>query len=326
MQWIGFNFLWLFSHAPGRSPGEIDHKALDFMAKHGFNFARLACDYRFWTDPNDYSKVDADLLDYLSSVLEACRERKIHFSLNMHRVPGYCINQPEIERHNLWQDLEAQDGFTTQWEILSRHFQGVPGEELSFDLVNEPPDVGQYGMTREVHAQLIRRVASSIRAIDEDRTIVIDGLGGGHLAMPELADLGAIHSGRGYQPMPVSHHQAEWWTGWKGHDPVYPNTHWDGKIWNQETLREFYQPWRDVEALGVPVHIGEFGCYDRTPIQVAQAWLGDLVGLWREFGWGWALWNFVGDFGIIGHRRTDARWETLDGYQVDRDLFEIVKP
>ena len=36
----------------------------------------------------------------------------------------------------------------------------------------------------------MQRVVDAIRQIDPKREIVIDGLGGGHLTMPKLADLG----------------------------------------------------------------------------------------------------------------------------------------
>jgi aryl-phospho-beta-D-glucosidase BglC (GH1 family) len=326
MNWVGFNFQWMFSWSEGRTPEHADEKALDFMAKHRFNFARLATDYRFWTTNYDYFHPHEQGLAPIDGYLEACRARKIHFSLNMHRVPGYCINRPEIEKHNLWVDQEAQEGLIYQWVNFAHRYKGVPASDLSFDLINEPPDIGQYGMTREVHAELIRKVVAAIREVDADRPIVIDGLEGGHIAMPELADLDVIHSGRGYQPMPVSHYGATWWKGWKGHQPEYPGGDWWGKSWDRETLREFYQPWRDVQSMGVQVHMGEFGCYNQTPNDVAVRWLSDLVGLWREFGWGWGLWNFVGPFGIIDHRRPGARFEQIDGYLVDRDLLEILKP
>ena len=174
--WTGFNFQWLFSWEPGKKPADPDLKALDFLAKHGFDFARLACDYRFWTDPTDYEIIDPSVLDHLERCVLACKERGIHCSLNMHRVPGYCINRPEIERHNLWTDKPAQDGFAFQWQHFAARFRGHRPEDLSFDLVNEPPDIGQYGMTRAIHEALIRRVVQEIRDVDPDRTIVIDGL------------------------------------------------------------------------------------------------------------------------------------------------------
>jgi hypothetical protein len=76
--------------------------------------------------------------------------------------------------------------------------------------------------------------------------------------------------------------------------------------------------------MGRRVHIGEFGCYNKTPNTDALRWLGDLFSLWHEFGWGYAMWNFAGPFGIIGHGREGARIETRHGYEVDVDLLELM--
>lgn len=308
----------------GRQPELADERALDFLAKHGFRFARLTCDYRFWTRDFDYLNPIESVFESIDGYIEACRTRQIHFCLNMHRVPGYCINRPEIEKHNLWLDREAQDGLVFQWEAFAKRYRGIAGDHLSFDLINEPPDVGQYGMTREIHAALIRRIVGAIREIDPARPIVIDGLEGGHIAIPELADLDVIHSTRGYQPMSVSHHKAGWFKGWEGHEPVYPGGDWWGQAWDRAAIHEFYAPWREVGARGRTIHVGEFGCFDQTPNDVALRWLADLFSLWKEYGWGWGMWNFKGPFGIIGHHRSGARFEEMDGYMVDRDLFELM--
>ena len=39
---------------------------------------------------------------------------------------------------------------------------------------------------------------------------------------------------------------------------------------------------------------------------------------WRGFDW-----NFDGPFGIVDHGRAGARYETVHGYSVDRDLLEL---
>jgi endoglucanase len=324
--WYGFNFQWIFSWSLDRKPLPPDLRALDFMAEQGFNFVRLAADYRFWTRDFKYEEPDVSILSVIDSYLAACRERGIHLSFNMHRVPGYCINAPEIEKHNLWLDREAQDGFTYQWEWFARHFKGIPADQLSFDLVNEPPNIGQYGMTREIHAAIIGRVVTAVRAVDAQRTIVIDGLEGGNVAMPELADLDLVHSGRGYQPMTVSHQGANWWHGWEGHPAVYPGGDWMGRQWDRQALHAYFEPWRQVEARGARIHMGEFGCYNHTPNDVALRWLADLMSVWREAGWGWALWNFEGPFGIINHGRPGGHFEDLGGFRVDRDLLALLQP
>lgn len=321
----GFNFQWMSAGADGMGPKAADERALDFMAEFGFNFVRIPTSYKVWTKEFDYFHPDESLFVHLDGYLEACRSRKFQMSLNLHRAPGYCINRNDLERDNLWLDSIAQDGFIFQWETFARRYRGVSNDFLSFDLVNEPPEIGQYGLTRDNHAALIRRVVAAIRAIDPAREIVIDGLGGGHLAMPELADLGVVHSGRGYQPMPVSHYKATWWPDHaKSPVPKYPGQTWEGRIWDRNGLVDFYQPWRDVEAAGARVHIGEFGCYNQTPNEIALRWFTDLFSVYKEFGWGYSLWNFVGPFGIVEHGRQGARYEEYHGYKIDRDLLNLM--
>jgi len=321
----GFNFQWMFVWEDGHSPAEPDEAALDFMARFGFDFVRVPLDYRFWTTNFDYLHPDERVFAWIDRYLQACQQRNLHLSLNIHRAPGYCINANHLERHNLWLDTVAQDGFVFLWETFARRYKGISNDAISFDLINEPPDIGEYGMTRENHAAVIRKTVNAIRAIDPSRAIVIDGLAGGNFAMPELADLGVQQSGRGYQPMPVSHYRAEWWSDSKGlPEPVYPGTKWYGHTWNRDTLRAFYQPWRELEQKGVSVHIGECGCYNQTPNDVALRWFTDLFGLYKEFGWGFALWNFIGAFGIAEHGRPGTRYENFYGYRIDRALLDVI--
>lgn len=320
----GFNFQWMLVGDGGR-PLPADERALDFLADHGFDFVRIPTDYRVWTHDFDYLHPDEAIFGSLDGYLAACRARGIHLSLNLHRAPGYCITRSDREKHDLWVDTEAQDGFVAVWQGFARRYLGVPGADLDFDLVNEPPAIGLGTFTRERHAALIRRTVAAIREIDPTRPITIDGLDGGNLAMPELTDLGLTHSTRGYQPYPVSHWGAEWWDGWKqGDAPRYPGVLYEGKHWDKDDLRVFYEPWRAVERTGTRVHVGEFGCYRNTPNADALRWFGDLFSLFREWGWGCALWQFEGPFGIVGHGRPGARFEERHGYLVDIDLLELM--
>jgi aryl-phospho-beta-D-glucosidase BglC (GH1 family) len=299
-------------------------KELDFIAKHGFNFVRVPLDYRFWTKGFDYLNPDEGIFEnFIDKYLEECTRRGLHMSLNIHRAPGYCINNNDLEKHNLWADEEAQAAFQFLWETFAKRYKGIGNDKISFDLINEPPDIGQYGCTRDVHEKVMRRIIGAIRAIDPAREIVLDGLEGGHTAMPELADAGVIHSGRGYTPFEVSHAGAGWIGDYKMPPPVYPGKIWD-TYWDREELKRFYEPWREVEALGAEVHMGEFGCYNKTPNDIAVRWLTDLFDVWREFGWGYAMWNFKGPFGIVDHGREGARYEQMDGFNVDRDLFDLM--
>jgi endoglucanase len=290
-----------------------------------FGLVDIPTEGRFWTRDFIYFQPDEITWEFIGRYLEACSARGLHLCLNLHRAPGYCINGNHLERYNLWLDKIAQDTLVSIWEQFAERYKGVSNSDLSFDLVNEPPAIGQYGFTRENHAALIRRTVATIRAIDPDREIVIDGLDAGNLAMPELADLDVIHSGRGYQPQNISHYQAAWWPDHEGQPfPIYPGTQFAGRTWDKAALFEFYQPWRDVEAQGVKIHIGEFGCYNKTPNDVALRWLSDLLSVFKECGWGYSLWEFEGEFGIINHGRPGATYEEVKGYPVDRALLDLL--
>lgn len=329
-KWYGFNVLWLFSRARKENlvPQDIviNERELDFMCKMGCTFVRVPTDYRIWIRDFKYNEPDEAMLRRVEDCVHAVVSRGMHCSLNAHRAPGYCINGNNLEKHNLWQDIEAQDAFVAEWTDFAKRFSSYSSEQLSFDLLNEPPNINQYGMTRDIHKAVITRVVNAIRAISPERPLIIDGLCGGNVAMPELADLGVIHSTRGYQPMAVTHYKANWCEETRGiEEPVYPGTNWAGKTWSKDTLFEHYAPWKELADAGVAVHVGEFGCYDSVNNKTALKWFEDLFDVYKKLGWGYALWNFEGAFGIAGHNRPDTRWEIIDGYRIDRDLYELFK-
>jgi endoglucanase len=321
----GFNVQWMFSRDRQPKPEPVDEQMLDAIAGWGFDFVRVPCDYRLLLiDPNDCDAANETALQTIDAYLAATQQRDMHLCLNLHRAPGYVITGWETEPYNLWADVTAQDAFVTLWRRFAQRYRGVPEADLSFDLVNEPPSLGQRGFTRAAHEAVIRRTVAEIRDVDGSRPLVIDGLDGGNLAMPELADLGVTHSTRGYQPMLVSHYQAAWWPGSVGLPaPTYPCSY-DGRWWERGTLRDYFRPWLEVAKGGVEVHVGEMGCYEHTPQDVAVRWFSDLLSVFAENRWGYALWNFQGPFGIVGHRRPGARFELLDGYLVDRQWLDLL--
>ena len=247
--WYGFNVLWFFSAGwkdlvinPGRI--HIDEHDLDFIKGMGCNFVRLPTDYRYFIHDFKYDEYDEEMLKVLDKAVEAIVSRGLHCSLNVHRGPGYCINGNELERHNLWTDEIAQDAFANLWAMFAKRYQNYSKEQLSFDLLNEPPAPGQYGLTRENHKMIMGRVAKAIRAVTPDREVICDGLGGGHMAAPELADLNVTMSGRGYQPFHLTHWKSEWNEkngSFEWDYPQWPGTQENGKVWDKAALKEFYE-------------------------------------------------------------------------------------
>jgi hypothetical protein len=57
---------------------------------------------------------------------------------------------------------------------------------------------------------------------------------------------------------------------------------------------------------------------------VTIGFLSDLVQFFNENQSGWALWNFSGSFGILNSDRSDCTYEYFQGYQLDRQMLDIL--
>jgi endoglucanase len=142
-----------------------------------------------------------------------------------------------------------------------------------------------------------------------------------------LVDLGLAQSTRGYDPMQVSHYQASWVNGserWA--EPTWPLKLGENRVMDKAALRrERIEPWKKLEAKGVGIHVGEWGAHNRTPHKVALAWMRDSLESWKEAGWGWALWNLRGSFGVLDSGRADVKYEDFRGHKLDREMLEVLQ-
>jgi len=75
----------------------------------------------------------------------------------------------------------------------------------------------------------------------------------------------------------------------------------------------------------VGVHVGEWGAFNRTPHKVVLAWMRDCLALWKEAGWGWALWNLRGGFGVLDSQRADVEYEDFRGQKLDRQMLALLQ-
>jgi len=321
-RWRGFNLLskFILESKNVRFP-EAD---FDVVAELGFDFVRLPMDYRCWTDGN------GDFIDsVLAEIDEAValgRARGIHVNLNLHRAPGFTVVASPKEPYSLWADdaggSEARRQFARQWGMFAERYKDIPSTDVSFDLVNEPADVDAGPYVRAVEAAV-----AAIREVDPDRLIIADGLQYGTIPVPELAHLGIGQSTRGYEPHRFTHYQAGWVDGSGDYpQPTWPYDDPRGTSWTQETLGErAITPWKKLESMGIGVHVGEWGAYNKTPHDDVLRWMTDQLSLWRDAGWGWALWNLSGDFGIFDSHRADVDYEKFHGRLLDRKMLELFR-
>lgn len=318
--WRGFNLLEKFVKQQGGNP---PFREADFalVAEWGFDFTRMPLSYLCWTDPNDWLKLREEELKHLDDAVAFGGKHGVHVNLNLHRAPGYCVNPPH-EPLSLWKDEAALAACAFHWAQLAKRYQGIPSDRLSFDLLNEPGTIAE-----EDYVRVVKRLVESIRAEDPRRLIIADGLKWGREPVYGLAGLGIAQSTRGYEPMRISHYQASWVIGSKNWpEPAWPLKRGENSVMDKETLRrERIQPWKKLEQQGVGVHVGEWGAFNHTPHKVVLAWMRDCLALWKEAGWGWALWNLHGSFGVLDSQRADVEYENLRGQKLDRQMLELLQ-
>lgn len=83
--------------------------------------------------------------------------------------------------------------------------------------------------------------------------------------------------------------------------------------------------WQAVDAQGIPVFVGEWGVYRFTPHDVTLAFMKDRLQAMQAAGFGWALWNFRGSFGILDSNREDVDYMDYNGHQLDADMLDLLQ-
>ena len=207
---IGFNLLNKFNpdyHTP------FSEEDFEIMAEWGFNFARIPLSYWCWSSEDDWYRVDEKCMRDIDKVVELGKQYKIHVNLNFHRAPGYCINPPK-PKANLFEDEAALEACAFHWKMFAERYKSYPTKYLSFNLINEAPSIQD-----QKYERVVRHLIKTIREVNPKRMVIVDGLDVGNRPLMSITDIdNIIQSGRGYQPMIISHYEANWVYG---NGPMY---------------------------------------------------------------------------------------------------------
>jgi endoglucanase len=329
-RWRGFNLLDFFQALTrdDRRPS-VSEDELRWIRDWGFNFVRVPMDYWHWIksdwrttrklQPDDVMAIDESALDSIDRLVDLGRKFGLHVSLNFHRAPGYCVNDPDREPFLLWNDSRAEDAFVHHWSLFAKRYRAVSEFDLSFNLVNEAPRPREGYMTAADYVRVMRRATTAIREVNPRRLIVVDGLDYGNVVVDDLVEPGIAQSVHAYWPMQVSHYRASW----VDKQSTYPMPVWP--VERRIELEERFKPWGELARKGIGVHCGECGCYSRTPHDVFLAWFGDVLEILEGYGIGYSLWNFRGSFGVLDSGREDVAYLDWHGRKLDRKLLALLQ-
>jgi endoglucanase len=182
--------------------------------------------------------------------------------------------------------------FLAFWRQLSDHCQGAP-ESVLFEVLNEP----SHKLTPELWNQYLAEALAIIREKNPTRAVI---MGPGfwnsidHLAELELpaADRHLIVTIHYYTPMDFTHQGAEW-AGRKDKLGV----EWLGTEQELGVLkRDFDKAAAWAKQHDRPLFLGEFGAYDKAPMESRARYLASVARAAEQRGWSWAYWQFDSDF------------------------------
>ncbi len=188
------------------------------------------------------------------------------------------------------------------WRQIGERFKKAPNTVL-FEILNEPNGK----LTPELWAQLRSEALAIIRSTNPTRTVVIgppfwNGIGGlDYLTLPE-GERNIIVTVHYYEPFPFTHQGAPW-------SPATVNL--SGVTWGTEAEKkrvedDFARVQSWATARRRPILLGEFGAYDKAPLESRVRYIAHVARTAESLGWAWTYWQFDSDFIV---------------YDIDRDQW-----
>lgn len=185
------------------------------------------------------------------------------------------------------------------WRQMATRFQNAP-DSVFFEVLNEPFDQ----LTPELWNEYFAEALAVIRQANPTRGVIV---GPGHwnaishlekLKLP-ATDRQLIVTVHFYDPFGFTHQGASW-TDHKDRLGV----EWKGTPGEIAALqRAFDQADAWARANKRPLHLGEFGAYDRAPMESRARWTAAVARAAEAHGWSWSYWQFDSDFILYDVKR-----------------------
>ncbi len=320
--WRGVNAVSMF-YAPWNKTddcayGRYLESEFALFKKLGLNFARLPIDYRFFVSADDWEHWLEDGLEKVDAAVGYGRKYGIHVNLCLYRAPGKAAYPAEKGTNAVTRDPVALESFKRIWREFARRYRGIPNSELTFNLVNEPT------FSEADFIRVFGETVDEIHKVDPGRFIILDGNQCATKPVPHFFKVPLTgQSFRGYAPHTFSHYGV-WYGGHPNVKPRWPTGPDDKAMrWVVDAQAKMLAK-QDCVPKGYPVMIGEFGCYADMDHESCLKWMETGFREWKKRGYGWAIWDYDGPFGLVDSRRPDAEYIEVDGRKVDKKMLELL--
>ncbi len=282
---IGYDPLWR-----ARDRARFQDKHFRLLKEAGFQSVRINLHaFGHMDKANDWALRQA-WFETLDWAVRGATSNGLQAILDLHEF-GVMGDDPEGHK--------AQ--FLAFWKQVAAHYRNA-SDSVLFEILNEP----NKGLTPALWNQYFREALDIIRESNPTRTVIVGPAfwnSVDHLDELELPDndrhlIVTVHY---YKPMPFTHQGASWTN----------NRDKTGVTWGTEEERQAVQnDFAKVTAWARknnrPMFLGEFGAYDKGPMESRVRYTDFVARTAEASGWSWAYWQFDSDF-ILWDMKAD-KW------------------
>jgi endoglucanase len=178
------------------------------------------------------------------------------------------------------------------WKQIAPRYKDAPSSVI-YEILNEPNG----GLTPELWNKTLVSALNIIRETNPERTVIIgpafwntiDHLE--ELALPE-PDRNLVVTVHYYLPMEFTHQGAPWSASTAGLSGVT----WGTAEERAKVESDFGRGQRWSINHNRPILLGEFGAYDKGPMQSRVRYTSHVARTAESLGWAWTYWQFDSDF------------------------------
>ncbi|HEY5808923.1 MAG TPA: glycoside hydrolase family 5 protein [Povalibacter sp.] len=269
---VGYDPLW---KDPAQTRFQTRH--MEVIRKGGFDTVRIVLQAFSHMDANN--KLPQQWFATLDTLVQAALAQGLTVILDEHDF-SFCGREPEACRIKL----------LAFWQQVSTAYAGAP-DKVVFEILNEPHEKLNAGWN-----DLAADALTVIRKTNPDRNVIIGpNFWNSTTALKNLVlpknDRHIIVTVHYYTPLRFTHQGASW----------APDNKELGVTWG--TAQDRAQIDKDFDATQAwsvandrPIFLGEFGAYDKGPMESRIAYTSAVARAAEKRGWAWAYWQFDSDF------------------------------
>jgi endoglucanase len=299
------------------------YSASDFALIHaeGFDHVRVPVAWHLYAGAAPAFTLSTSIFTSADFLVNAALSQGLNVIVDLHGFTEF-MDDP----------VGTTDKFYAIWRQVAAHYSNAPSSVV-FELLNEPNGNATTPVMNQIYPEAIRQ----IRLTNPDRTLFLgpgqwNGLGelkigsstslilpdndtnlitavhcydpfyfthqGAEWALPDTATMGVLFPGPPSVPLqPDSSITHSWVLDWfrlynTRPISVNPSSAWAfrGKLQAARTWSEYY---------GRPVHVGEFGCYEKADDQSRVNFYREIRAVMDQQGLGWAMWDWKAGFHYI---------------------------